>query len=149
MPSGKNPPDNDSTVVCRNGKPVPQVVFISPKEFIFLIESRNKANRKDNVSLQNLDAERKGYYCVQACSYQHEESHIKDILAQNPNICVGVQNGTTIYNTDPNTDLLNSEQRAHQISAECLAKCKQTCPSEIVNNEITKNNKWIEDHKYE
>lgn len=113
--TGRYPPDDDSTVVCRKGKPEPRVVIkYRPLEVTILLPNYS---------------DQKGYYCALKCSVEHEKFHISDVLAQNPNICVGVADGTTIASTDPNTELLNSEQKAHQVSADCLAKCAKQRPS--------------------
>lgn len=135
FPTGRLPTDKDSTVICRNGKPEPRVVVnYTPLEVLTLLPNYS---------------DQKGYYCALKCSVQHEKSHISDILAQNPNICVGVANGTTIASNDPNTELLNSEQKAHQVSAECLAKCAKQCPSDYINQQQQKNQDWINSHLYE
>ena len=147
--TGKPPPDNDSTVVCRRGRPVPRVVSERPAELLARLQAMVEGQKKDNAKPIDPDAEVNGYICAQRCAYQHEQSHIKDILAQNPNICVGVQDGIAIGSNDPNSELLNSEQRAHQVEADCLAGCKKKCPSDVVNDRIDKNDKWIREHQYE
>ena len=148
--TGKPPPDRNSTVVCRNGKPVPLVGALRPEDVLARLQAMVESDKRDKVANpRNPDAELKGYMCAQNCAYQHGQSHVKDILAQNPNICVGVANGTTIANNDPNTDLLNSEQRAHQVEADCLANCKKTCPSSTVDHQSQLTSDWLKDHQYE
>jgi hypothetical protein len=141
-------PGDHASVVCKGSKPVPKIAIESPKDVMDRLTTMEDTDKRNNATPRNPDAELKGIHCVAGCAYQHEQSHIKDILSQNPNICVGVSDGTTIGNNNP-TELLTSEQKAHQVEADCLAKCKQTCPSDTVNGRVEQNNKWIQDHTFE
>ena len=133
--TGKPPPPDTPTVVCKGGKPVPYVPHYSGPEL-------NELTGGDPAQINS-------YFCAQKCVRKHELSHVQDILAQNPDICVGVLDGTTIGNNDPNTELLNSEQKAHQVEADCLKQCEKTCPGKAVDNQIKNNDQWIKDHQYE
>jgi RHS repeat-associated protein len=107
-----------NTVICRNNRPVPSIVW---KPSWTIAEWPDKA--------------RKAYYCTQTCAYEHEESHIKDILEQNPKICVGVPDGTVIINPD-NKERVESEINAHIVEYECLQRCKPKCPGRGLNQRM-------------
>jgi hypothetical protein len=132
VPTHRPASGNHNTVICYNNKLKPRLVMpYTPQELMILLPEK---------------ADQDAYFCVMKCVREHENSHIKDITAQNPNICVGVANGTTIRSTDPNTELLASEQRAHKVSLECLAKCK---PCRLVEQEKMKSQQFLDEHQWQ
>jgi RHS repeat-associated protein len=107
-----------NTTVCRRGKPVPEVQHFSME-----------------VLMTMNDNSRAQYFCVLKCISEHERSHIKDILAQDASICVGVPDGTYIMNQD-RSELVASETAAHEAELACLKECKKTCPGIRIDNRI-------------
>ena len=57
----------------------------------------------------------------------HENSHMKDILSANPNICKGNKGNTQIVNAD-SFERLSSEKRAHEIELEILEQAIKDPP---------------------
>jgi RHS repeat-associated protein len=135
--------NEDATVICKNGKPVPSIP---------------RSKQQSVANLAYLDSQHGGpgsfsrsYFCYMNCVRQHEQSHIADALAENPNICQGVADGPIpIYVINDNsTDLYKSELKAHEISRDCLQKCKKTCPGDSVDQGIEAEQKWSDKNVFE
>jgi len=119
---------------------VAQVAFVHLAVGMLRRSNRSETSRRAAPTYPN--AVRNGYYCVQACSYQHEEEHIKNILAENPTICLCVQDGTAIGNDDPN-ELEISEIRAHRNMSYCSDACHKKFPCKMTEDAQDENRKWL------
>jgi hypothetical protein len=125
------------SVICMNGKPVPYIprsALLSPTQLEYLEELHPGFG--------------KSYSCYMDCQKRHEQSHADDALAENPNICTGVRNGTFVMNDDP-TALYGSELKAHKISKKCLQDCNKTCPGGYVDEGLRKEKEWEDKYVYE
>ena len=118
-PSKVPPTGPRNSVVCRGGKPVPNVIWRLP--------SWVQPTLSENG--------RKAYLCRQRCKYKHEDSHVQDIVAQNPTICKGVPDETYIANSDPR-ELKHSEVDAWLDEYHCLENCKKQCPSQGFDRDL-------------
>jgi hypothetical protein len=125
------------SVICMNGKPVPYIP---------------RSKQLTPAELKYLDGLHPGYAksysCYMDCVNRHEQSHAADALAENPNICTGVPNGTVVMNNDP-TALYKSELKAHEISKKCLQDCKKTCPGNHVDEGLKNEKDWEDKYVYE
>jgi hypothetical protein len=125
------------SVICTNGKPVPYIprsAQLTPTEVKYL----------DGLH----PGYAKSYSCYIDCMNRHEQSHIDDALAENPDICTKVLNGTFVINDDP-TALYKSELKAHGISKQCLQDCKKACPGGPVDQGLEEEKKWDDKNVYE
>jgi RHS repeat-associated protein len=59
--------------------------------------------------------------CIRSCTVEHEQSHKDDVLASNPNICVGARPGTQILYSSREEEVA-SERKACLVQLQCLQK---------------------------
>ena len=82
-----------------------------------------------------------GAECAEDCMRQHEERHIRDLMAANPLVCRGVWAGKTVSFSDP-SERSATEFAASTIEIDCLRKklqrqsCDANCDKKLIETRI-------------